>query len=160
MSTIKRCLSAAIAGSALLIVGPGPFATAGATTVLSDKVTFSAQLVPNGPGLYNIVNMNCSLVSDGETLPFDCQISGMFASSAVGDQISTTVTSADGTTTSGATLTRGINSSLVGKGRGTEQDAPEPLPEDYACIAKYAVAISSSGVIFGTMKVKESPTAP
>jgi len=160
-SMFKRCLGATIAGTALLVVGPGAFATASATTVLSDKVTFSAQLVPNGPGTFNLQNMSCSLVSDGEPTPFPCQVSGTFMQSAGTSSITTTVQSGDGTTTSGATLTF-TGSSFLGKGRGTEQDAPGPgtPPQTYPCIAKYAGAISSSGVMSGTIKVKESTTAP
>jgi hypothetical protein len=159
---LKRCLGATIAGTALLVVGPGAFATASATTVLSDKVTFSAQLVRNGSHTFNIQSITCSLTSDGETTPIPCQISGTLMRGNP-SSVSTTITSADGTTTSGATLSFTSTGSFVGKGSGTEQDAPDPaggIPQDYPCIAKYVGTISSSGVMSGTVKVKESGTAP
>jgi hypothetical protein len=162
MKTPLRYLAAAIAGAALLIVGPGAFATAGATTVLSDKITFSAQLFPNGSGGFNLLDKSCSLTSDGETMPFPCQISGTFSNNTGAILISTTVTSADGTITSGATLTCSSSATCVGKGRGTEMDAPDPgqpPPPPYRCIAKYAFT-NVSGVLSGTITVKEPSTAP
>jgi hypothetical protein len=77
--------------------------------------------------------------------------------------ISTNVTSGDGKTTSAAALTVSSTGSFLGKGQGTEQDAPDPgqpPPPSYPCIAKYAVTVSSAMVMAGTIKVKESATAP
>jgi hypothetical protein len=164
MKTPVRCLAAAIAGTALLIVGPGGLAAAGATNVLSDKVTYTAGLVFNGTD-FNIEQRTCSLTSDGETTPFPCQISGTAnpLSNTV-FTISTTVTSADGTINSTAMVTQSATGAFLGKGRGTEMDAPDPgqpPPPPYPCIAKYTgTANGAAGTISGTIKVKESSTAP
>jgi hypothetical protein len=164
MRTPVRCLAAAIAGTALLVVGPGAFATAGATNVLSDKVTFTAQLVPSPAG-FTLQNLNCSLTSDGETQAFPCQISGtLMQTSPTTATISTTVTSADGTINSSATITTSSTGSFLGKGRGVEMDAPDipgtPPPPPYPCVAKYSGTINAAMVMSGTLKIKESSTAP
>jgi hypothetical protein len=148
-----------------MCVGGGVLTTGvahGATNVLSDKVTFTAKLVPLAGGGFSIQNMNCSLTSDGEATPFACQISGTFVQSAGTGSISTNVTSGDGKTTSAASLTFS-GGSFLGKGQGTEQDAPDPgqpPPPSYPCIAKYSGTVSSAMVMAGIIKVKESPTAP
>jgi hypothetical protein len=164
MKTPARCLAAGIAGTALLIVGPGAFAAAGATNVLSDKVTFTAQLVPNGPGQFTLQNQGCNLTSDGETQVFSCQISGLLTqTSPTTAGISTTVTSADGRTFSSARLTLSSTGSFLGKGHGSEEDAPDPgqpPPPGYPCIAKYSGTINAAMVMSGTLKMKESTTAP
>jgi hypothetical protein len=165
--TVKRGLSVTVVGLALALVGPGAVTAANAATyVVSDKVNFSAQLVPNPTGTgFILQNQTCTLTSDGEPAAgVPCQISGQLTPTGpTTATLTTTVTSADGQTTSTATISITSAGSYSGKGKGRERDNTDtpgtPPPPPYPCKVKTMGTIAG-GVITGTMKVKEASTLP
>jgi hypothetical protein len=133
--------------------------------VVSDNVRFSAAVTRSGTTVI-FRSTSCVLVSDGETKPFPCRMSGQFAPNPTTHTLtgSATLVSADGTTTWKYTLTCTTTSciTVVMKGAGVEADAPEagkPSPK-YPATMFGKWTRTSSTTFSGTVLVSESSTAP
>jgi hypothetical protein len=138
--------------------------------VLSDHVKFTGKAVPGSTqGSYDFRSDKCKLTSDGETKPFNCELSGHVtidpATGAItGDAV---VQSGDGKTTFNFTLTSTATAGTYRlKGRGIENDTPDPgqPPASYPCTVRGQVVATpqpdGSILLSGGFNVSEKNTAP
>lgn len=151
----------AVAGLGVVALGAAPAAARPATSVLSDRVRFNATATVSA-GMYMFKTTSCTLVSDGETTPYPCRMSGQFP--VLPPQTgSATLVSADGITTWTYTLTcLSPCKSVAMKGAGVEADAPEggKVQPKYPARMHGIWTATAAGTLAGTVVVRESSTAP
>jgi hypothetical protein len=163
---VRRFLLISAAGLALAILGSGAAQAASATLVLSDRANFAGvgRLGP-AKGTFVFASNKCTLMSDQETQPFPCQLTGQLMRGAPITGFAT-LKSADGTVNWKFTLTPTGNGLYKMTGRGTEMDAPDPTGQPappYPCvvIGVIKIAPTPAGFAFsGSLAVGEASTAP